>query len=845
MKSFHLCAKPHQDIIDGKIAMEDYAANLADVYRNKNGSDEYSDPKTFFSRTFLTESFERIVKNVQGRLNGDRKKDSFLNIKTPFGGGKTHSMIGLLHKANEWNAKTVVLDGRELDPNRQTLWGEIEQQLNGKIDRLDGQVPHGATELKQVLEKHEPLLILIDEAMHYVDSAKAIKVEGETLANLTVNWFQELTTAVSGLNKVCVIFSLPSSSNEYANNDESIKLFSRLSKITGRIQKNIVPIKDSEIPNVVRRRLFTGTDEVILDKAEETITSFVEYCERENILAEGVTSTQYRKKLENSYPFLPQVIDVLYERWGTIENFQRTRGVLRLLSLVVQDLIKRLGDEAPALISLADFNLENEDINQELVDKIDSRYTGIIYKDITSEGSGSKRVDKEMGEYSSSRLCEMVATTMFMYSHTGATSAKDGATISEIKRSVCNEDIIPAQIDTVIQKAQDSLAFIHRQNDKFLFKVIGNITKLKNDHVENLKPREIDEERIQLIIENLKASDFDTYIFPENSKDVKDNTELKLVVLEKDQDKMNEIVHNHGESPRINRNTIFFVCPNDSDFLSFEKILKDKIAFQKLKDENIVDKENTDELKRHLEKCNGDLPMFLAKCYRSIWVPEKDGVIKNITAAVPSVGESISKHVYDELITSEKINESLGPKTLKRIFLTEDYVDVKQLYDTFLRTPGEMRIKNKSILVECISNGVSSGDFGFGKIIDGKPSYDKWKENCSVSIESGEILINPEKISPPSSKSSIEEDPVEKGFGEDEDGKGSAEGKIQRKNHLIINTNLPQSQSYNFSEIMPKIDKSFRNIQIHIECEDGEISEDKIEEIKRILKNMNAIFDVE
>ena len=48
-----------------------------------------------------------------------------------------------------------------------------------------------------------------------------------------------------------------------------------------------------------------------------------------------------------------------------------------------------------------------------------------------------------------------------------------------------------------------------------------------------------------------------------------------------------------------------------------------------------------------------------------------------------------------------------------------------------------------------------------------------------------------------------------------------------------------------FSELIPKIDKSFKNIQIRIDCEDGEISEEKIEEIKRILKNMNARFNIE
>ena len=136
MKPFHHCAVPHKDILDGKFSMEVYAAKLADVHRKTNCPEEYLNPDIFFKRTFSTDSFEKIVKDVKGRLEGDTKKDSFNNIQTPFGGGKTHSLIGLLHHANKWNANTVVLDGRELDPNTQTFWSELERQLDGKIDRL-------------------------------------------------------------------------------------------------------------------------------------------------------------------------------------------------------------------------------------------------------------------------------------------------------------------------------------------------------------------------------------------------------------------------------------------------------------------------------------------------------------------------------------------------------------------------------------------------------------------------------------------------------------------------------------------------------------------------------------
>lgn len=839
MKPFHRCAIPHQDILDGKEKMSEYAAKLGDVHKkDKKTSDDYLDSKKFFQRTFLTINFEQIIQDVKGRLDGE-DKDHFLNIRTPFGGGKTHTLIGLLHKANEWNAKSVVLDGRKLDVNNQTFWGEIERQLEGKIEKLDGLNSHGSDELKKILEKHEPLLILIDEPMFYVDQARGIKVGDTNLAEKSVNFFTELSTAVTEMKKTCVVFSLPQSENEYGDSEDSIKLYSKLQKITGRVEANITPISPEEIPNVVRRRLFNSTDDEIKDNAEEIITTFVKYCDDENILPEGSTSTQYRKELENSYPFLPHVIKTLYKNWGSIQNFQRTRGVLRLLSMVVQDLINRYGDSAPPFISLADFNLGNPGINGELVKLTDTRYSGIISSDITEENSAAKRVDREMGQYASSKLAEKSMTAIFMYSHSADASVKDGATITDIKRAVCNENIISAEIDTVIQKSVEKLAFLHQQNDRFLFKVKGNLTKIKNDYVENLNPEEIKEEKIRLIRENLKDSQLQTYIISskEDVKTIKDNTEQKLIVIDKNHDIMQEILENHGESPRINRNTITFVCPVDDELFSFEKILKDKIAFEKLKNEFKIDKDQKEELKRVIDRCNDDIPYALTKCYRSIWGTfSSEGLVtllsKNPT--FPEIGQTISNYVSSELEHNEKIVKELGPKTLQKEFLKEEFVGTKQIYDTLCRTPGQVKITDKTVLKECIRQGVFGGDFGFGKLIDGKPVYDFWKENCPVSIEEGEIIINPEKISPPSKKSTQEEE-----------GEGETEKPvITTKDSLEINTNLPDGKSIYLSELFPKINNSFKDIQIHIECKDGEISEEKIDEIKRILNSLGAKFDV-
>ena len=56
----------------------------------------------------------------------------------------------------------------------------------------------------------------------------------------------------------------------------------------------------------------------------------------------------YRRRLESAYPIHPELFDQLFENWSTLEKFQRTRGVLRLMAAVIHELWER--DDAGLLI---------------------------------------------------------------------------------------------------------------------------------------------------------------------------------------------------------------------------------------------------------------------------------------------------------------------------------------------------------------------------------------------------------------------------------------------------------------------------------------------------------------
>jgi predicted AAA+ superfamily ATPase len=110
--------------------------------------------------------------------------DSVIQIKTPFDGGKTHSLIAIMHEARDWNATPVVIVGTTLE-GKTRLWEFIEKQLTGKIELLKDPTSPGKNKLRELLGQHQPLVILIDELLEYITKAAGVKVGESTIANQT------------------------------------------------------------------------------------------------------------------------------------------------------------------------------------------------------------------------------------------------------------------------------------------------------------------------------------------------------------------------------------------------------------------------------------------------------------------------------------------------------------------------------------------------------------------------------------------------------------------------------------------------------------------------------------
>lgn len=825
MRPFHTIAIPHEDILKGRLTMDVFAADLWEVHRRR-GPEEYRDADLFFRKTYITEGLKNLFSVVEKRLKGEGG-DPVIQIQTPFGGGKTHALIALYHRAMSKKVKTAVIVGTVLNPEETTLWGTLEEQLTGSVRRCSGKNSPGRDVLREVLSTHAPVLILMDEVLEYVTKASAIKVGESTLAAQTIAFMHELTECAGICGNVCLVVTLPASLLEhYDRNAES--LFQQLQKVSGRVEKIYTPVQDYEITSIIRRRLFSSVDE---REAKNTIAEFMNYVEREGLIPAGMESSEYRERFISSFPFMPEVVDTLYHRWGSFVTFQRTRGVLRLLSLVIH----ALKEKNIPYISLADFDLSSQEIRQELLKHIGQEYNSVIAADITSPNAGANLVDSSLGKsYLGLNLGRRTTTTIFMYSFSGG--AEKGATMGEIRRSATTLNNPSSVIVAALDELKQKLFYLQTTGDRFYFKNQPNLNRIILNKMENITQAELKEAEKRLLTENLSRNKLQVYLWAENSADIPDSEDLKLIVLQSEKNEvMEKIRATKGSTPRVNRNTIFFLCPQESERIAFTNALKKYLAIERiLNDKEVgIPEEQKKELAKELKGAQESTREMLYRLYQVLSIPGKEPY----PIGVPTYGErkTLDVRVYDELRSAKEILEHVSPLFIKQKYLSNSKsVPTLQIYQATLRTPGEPRLLSKSVLIDAINKGVRDGLFGLGYEEKGKPECRYFKINPEVSISEGEILLD-------ASLCRVEPEPAPAPVVEDSAQTESITPYVKPTKpsssvlkELTFQFEVPQGKASDISRVVNFITSKFRHVEISLKAEEGEITEqevnDRIEE---------------
>ena len=623
MEPFHKMVDPRTDVQRGIMDKSVYAASLGDLLRRSEAGKPYWNRSEFNRLTYRTRGLDDALEDIRMRLHEGRG-NGFRQIETSFGGGKTHSMIAMYHMCRDWDAIPIVIDGTDLDPSTQTVWGEMERQLDGKIDRMSGSVTPGGATIIELLERPKPILVLIDEIAHYLDGSKGVDASasagavevsvGESnMAVQTVNFLQKLFNKVGQMPHVCVVVSLPDSDQVLEE-----KYYRQVQRIAGRQKQVVTVATDDDIPHIIRCRLFETNEAVMSDRATDIIQSYVKECVTGRSIPRDEVDA-YEERFRATYPFTPDVIDVLYGRWGSYPSFQRTRGALRLLSSVVHSLLE---SDRP-YITLSDIDLRVDEIRKELIHHAGENMESVISSDITSKQSGAARLG-DVGV--------RAAKAIFMYSFP---AEHRGATRDEIKRAAFTIQDGHSVVGDTLDSLRRSLFFLELTDDMmFRFTHSENINKVIDRAKRSIGDADADSKERRILQEGAGSKFRRTYVWPDHTSHIDDIPGLQLVIMKHaDKEYCRRLVTNVGpKSGRVNQNALVFVMPAADGVLSAS--IRELLAIQDVRSRmEGLKSADIDVLNDTERRANGGIKSGLREKYTEVWLPSKDNVIRRCNIA--------------------------------------------------------------------------------------------------------------------------------------------------------------------------------------------------------------------
>ncbi len=345
-------------------------------------------------------------------------------------------------------AQRAVLVGFALSPGQprtkpdgcviNTLWGELAWQLLGKdgfamVAESDRQgVSPGSEVLRELFTAAAPCLILIDEWVVYARQLYGVSNLPGGSFDANLSFAQSLTEAAKAAPQTLVVATIPASDIE-TGGDGGQEAAIRLKNIFGRIESPWRPADGKRAIEIVRRRLFQPIAQPSLFTARDTVAkTFVDlYRNQPQEFPSNCREADYERRLKAAYPIHPELFDRLYTDWSSIEKFQRTRGVLRLMAAVVHTLWER--QDASLLIMPANVPIDESTVQFELTRYLEDNWIPVIEKDVDSPHSLPLKLDGEnpnLGRYSA---CRRVSRTIYLGSAPVLSNPNKGLTEVQIK----------------------------------------------------------------------------------------------------------------------------------------------------------------------------------------------------------------------------------------------------------------------------------------------------------------------------------------------------------------------------------------------------------------------------
>ena len=809
-------ARPHPDVSAGRYRQAEFAADLSQVARGRAEA-EYQDPVEFFARTYLTGGMRGLMIQALKRIAG-QGGEPVIQLKTAFGGGKTHSLLALYHLLRgrapfdklrgvgellreagverSLSARVAVVVGTALNPTRErrppnlpgitirTLWGEIAAQLAeqagdpklfNRVKSADRKgVPPGSDTLRGLFDACGPCLVLVDELVAY--ARKVYGVDGLVAGSFDAvqTFIQELTEAVRASRNTVLVATIPESDIEIGG-DAGRETLARIEHTFGRMEAVWKPVGAEEGFEVVRRRLFLPLDD---EPARDDVCRAFDalYREQSGDFPPECREARYLERLKAYYPIHPEVFERLYGDWATLERFQRTRGVLRLMAAVIHDLWAR--NDASLLILPGAVGLDAPAVRDELTRYLPEGWTPVLEGDVDGPNSGPSRVDAENPRFGQTLAARRVARAIFLGSapHVAQQQVR-GVEDVRVRLGAVQPGEQVAVFNDALSQLSDRLTYLYRQDRRYWYDTRPNLRRTVAERAQQFAEDDVEREierRVREAVRRERGDFRGVHPCPASSADVPDEPAVRLVVFgpgaahaDRNADSAartaaRDLLSRRGDQPRRHQNMLAFLAPDREVVEGLEHEARRLLAWKSVvRDHEAL---NLDAHQRREaaegEKASDDtVRLRLHEAWRWLLVPVQhaaDGGLGGLEWDVALVagggGDSPVALVWQRMRSNEHVVARWSPALLKMeldrwFWKDRRHVPVKQVWDALCAYCYLPRLLDESVFTTSIRAGVESGEyFGYATSVSAQGRYEglAFGVPVDVYVDSSSVLVKPE-----------------------------------------------------------------------------------------------------
>ena len=584
-----------EEVREGRsFSPDEFAIALEQVVAGTAPKD-YRDPAEFFARTCFTRALVEHAGMVLRRLAGNTADTApVLTLITQFGGGKTHTLASLYHiakvgaKANALpgiadllakanlaeapEARVGVFVGNAWDPAEgcENPWIDMARQVAGEtgvaaLGSAAKTAPPGTESLARVFAAADaPVLLLFDEVLNFVGRHR-------NLAESFHAFIQNLTVAVTGTSRAAAVISLPRSQVEMTDWDQQWQ--ERITKVVRRVARDLIANDESEISEVVCRRLFEDLGKPHVRK--KVAKTYADWCYERTArlpaewLAVDSASTEakarefLRGRFEACYPFHPATLSVFQRKWRALPQFQQTRGALAMLaqwiSWAANEQFRNARTEP--LITLGSAPLHEPAFRAMVLGQLaEARLDAAIEADVAGPMAHALSLDGDAT--GALRHIHRRVGTAILFESSGGQVDKT-AHLPELRFALGEPDVETTTIDNAASALEATGFFIRKiGTDGFRIHHQATLKKVVSDRRASLDEETDIKPAIRALVEAgfKRGAEVPVVLFPDDSSAVADSPRLTLVVLDPDaewaaegglRERLADWTRERGTSPRL------------------------------------------------------------------------------------------------------------------------------------------------------------------------------------------------------------------------------------------------------------------------------------------------------